>query len=487
MSPRSSSRHLSSSACAAISRARELLAALTVSQYLAERQASTTRRHPHAHAIAVDPSDTLGDILRLLAKHRILSAPVIERASGRYHGFVDVAEILGAFVASCRRWLAREYATSHGGDSPALPQNAAKETLGVYAGALREEGYAMASEAALLDQLRSTMGEGMFRKSLRASRADAPAARRGDGEAVYRGYLQASLLAVISAAFLHPITERRLMPPSIAGALACNHRVGVYDFDPAFDDGSRVADPKSFEIVSQSDLVRFLHDRRDDERIRGFLQLTAREVGFLGGRARERAREAGHARTARDARETRDARESRDAILSSSSSSSSPRPSPTPGSPPPAPALRPGIPLPPVLPYRGVLCVPDEETSALDAFALMDAEGVSALGVCDDAYRIVANVSVSDLRGLTPDTVDRLALPIVEFLRVQRGDAQGGSGYGDVRVVSCGVDDTVGRVVELLVGYGIHHAYVCSSDGHPLAMVTPNDILALLADRLVEG
>ena len=70
---------------------------------------------------------------------------------------------------------------------------------------------------------------------------------------------------------------------------------------------------------------------------------------------------------------------------------------------------------------------------------------------------------------------------------MQRGDAHGGSGYGDVRVVSCGVDDTVGRVVELLVTYGIHHAYVCSADGHPLAMVTPNDILALLSDALTEG
>jgi len=456
MSSRSSTHHLSSSAFAAISRARELLAEVTVSQYLAERRASTTRRHPHAHAIAVDPSDTLGDILRVLAKHRILSAPVIERASGRFHGFVDVAEILGAFVASCRRWLAREYATSHGGDSPALPQNVAKETLGVYAGALRDEGFAAASEASLLDQLRSTVGGDMFRKSLRAARADAPAARRGDGEAVYRGYLQASLLAMISAAFLHPMSERRPVPPSIAAALACNHRAGVYDFDPAFDDGSRVADPKSFEIVSQSDLVRFLHDRRDDERIRGFLRLTAREVGFLGGRAARRATEAG------------------DAIGTSSPSSSS-RPSPTPGS------------SPRVLPYRGVLCVPDEDTSALDAFALMDAEGVSALGVCDDAYRIVANVSASDLRGLTPDALHRLALPVVEFLRVQRGDAHGGSGYGDVRVVSCGVDDTVGRVVELLVTYGIHHAYVCSADGHPLAMVTPNDILALLSDALTEG
>ena len=44
---------------------------------------------------------------RVLAKHCVLSAPVIERQGGRFHGFVDVAEILGAFVASCRRWLER--------------------------------------------------------------------------------------------------------------------------------------------------------------------------------------------------------------------------------------------------------------------------------------------------------------------------------------------------------------------------------------------
>ena len=58
-------------------------------------------------------------------------------------------------------------------------------------------------------------------------------------------------------------------------------------------------------------------------------------------------------------------------------------------------------------------------------------------GVCDAAYRIVANISVSDLRGIKPEYVDRLALPVAEFLRRQRGDnatltggAAGGSGGG---------------------------------------------------------
>ncbi len=89
----------------AVEGARSVLASWTVSAYLAHRRASS--RHPHACAVSVDPGDALGDILRVLAKHRVLSAPVIERQGGRFHGFVDVAEILGAFVASCRRWLER--------------------------------------------------------------------------------------------------------------------------------------------------------------------------------------------------------------------------------------------------------------------------------------------------------------------------------------------------------------------------------------------
>ena len=60
----------------------------------------------------LDAGDTLGEILATLARHRILSAPVVERSSGRYSGFVDVAAILSIFVKGCRRSLSREYGSS---------------------------------------------------------------------------------------------------------------------------------------------------------------------------------------------------------------------------------------------------------------------------------------------------------------------------------------------------------------------------------------
>jgi hypothetical protein len=49
--------------------------------------------------------------------------------------------------------------------------------------------------------------------------------------------------------------------------------VGVYDWDPAFGNEGKVCDPASFEIVSQSDVIRFLHDRRDDEKLRDFMKI----------------------------------------------------------------------------------------------------------------------------------------------------------------------------------------------------------------------
>ena len=157
----------------------------------------------------------------------------------------------------------------------------------------------MKDEAALLARLQSAMGAGMFQRTLRSTRLDISPGEEGDGEAIYRGYLQASLLSVISAAFLHPISERRLRPPALSGTLACNHRVGVYDWDPAFDDGSKVTDLSTFEILSQSDVIRFLHARREDCRLMPFMQLTVVEVGLLASHLNKEPR-AGDAREGLD-------------------------------------------------------------------------------------------------------------------------------------------------------------------------------------------
>jgi|AntAceMinimDraft_5_1070358.scaffolds.fasta_scaffold88296_1 hypothetical protein len=76
-----------------------------------------------------------------------------------------------------------------------MPPTGLKETVGVYAGTLRDEGYAIhQDENARLSKLESTTGGGMFQRTLRAARldadADAPSGCKGDGEAIYRGYLQ---------------------------------------------------------------------------------------------------------------------------------------------------------------------------------------------------------------------------------------------------------------------------------------------------------
>jgi CBS domain-containing protein len=395
----------------AISRARELLSSWTVAQYLEWRARSA---HPSPKLVTVDPGQPLGDILRVLAKHNILSAPVIERATGKFGGFVDVGEILGLFVSRASRWLEREHGTGYGHENPSLPQNRANETVGLYSGHLREEMYSAADDASVLEQLQSTLGEGMFTRTLRAARGDFPESDRGDGEGIFRGYAQASLLTIVSAAFMHPISEPRFLPSAAAG-----------------DDGSRVSDVSQFEVISQSDLVRFLWDRRDDANVEAFASQTVADA-FLSDAAKKR-------------------------FLHK--------------------------------PER-VACVVAGKTKAIDAFARMHFERVSCLGVCDASGRLVANVSASDLRGLTRERLETMASDVLEFVEGEpenASDARNETNARKRKPVTCLASETVRDVLERMVSRRVHHVYVCDDERKPVAMVTPNDVLRVLSDVSVEG
>ena len=79
---------------------------------------------------------------------------------------------------------------------------------------------------------------------------------------------------------------------------------------------------------------------------------------------------------------------------------------------------------PDVRSYGTTLSVRERYTSALDAFYAMYRHNVSALAIVDDTNAIVANVSVSDLRGIKPDDVDQLASPVVDYLRRRRREVR---------------------------------------------------------------
>jgi CBS domain-containing protein len=271
----------------------------------------------------------------------------------------------------------------------------------------------------------------MFTRTLRAARGDFPESDRGDGEGIFRGYAQASLLTIVSAAFMHPISEPRFLPSAAAGALASNHRVGVYDWDAAFDDGSRVSDVSQFEVISQSDLVRFLWDRRDDANVEAFASQTVADA-FLSDAAKKR-------------------------FLHK--------------------------------PER-VACVVAGKTKAIDAFARMHFERVSCLGVCDASGRLVANVSASDLRGLTRERLETMASDVLEFVEGEpenASDARNETNARKRKPVTCLASETVRDVLERMVSRRVHHVYVCDDERKPVAMVTPNDVLRVLSDVSVEG
>ena len=122
---------------------------------------------------------------------------------------------------------------------------------------------------------------------------------------------------------------------------------------------------------------------------------------------------------------------------------------------------------------RGVECV-DGATPALDAFGILSARGLSALGVVDDEGKLTANLSPSDLRCVLPDSWGVLARPLRSMLELQ---CCGGTGKRGL--VVCMPDTCLLDAMKRISETKLHHIFVVDSTGAPLAVVSTTDILRL--------
>ncbi|GBF91217.1 hypothetical protein Rsub_04886 [Raphidocelis subcapitata] len=135
---------------------------------------------------------------------------------------------------------------------------------------------------------------------------------------------------------------------------------------------------------------------------------------------------------------------------------------------------------------------------ALEAFGFMARDHKSSLGLVD-AGKLVANLSVSDLRGLTPEEFPLLLLSAAEFVAVRNGiagvtkeEALAGKrvagakegGYAAVfaaaPVVTVSTSSTFEEVLGALVNKSLHRIYVVDGAGAAVSIVTPTDILRLI-------
>ena len=371
---------------------RELLHSYTLEEYL--------RKRPPSHVVTLDVNQTVGDGLTQLATYNILSAPLFDKSTGAYLGFLDRRDLL-SYV-------------------------------------LRNVEVRKISQEELAYRLR--------RAGLRMAKLKLANVRPGDdGQMIYKANERHTLLEVIRYGWMHRHGNGRV-----------THRVAVFDFadtatteaafqaEPELTNGeveppegqdqnwsadeeeqcpeSRNLELRVTNVISQSDILKFLHQHKDK-----CGPIMHMPVGALG------------------------------------------------------------------LAHKQVVCV-SGDMPTINAFATMEACGVSSVGIVDQRNGgcLVANLSASDLRGLEPQHFGVLGLPVYQFMKLRNTrpgwpakPVAGANGWGlkgakdGVILVSVRPADSLWDAVDALVTNRVHRVYVVDDDGHPLSIITITDIFGV--------
>jgi len=131
-----------------------------------------------------------------------------------------------------------------------------------------------------------------------------------------------------------------------------------------------------------------------------------------------------------------------------------------------------------------VLTIP-EKTPTLLAFATLHKQNKSCAGIVNADGQLVANLSKSDLRGISPEGFSQLVYPVSEFLQAKQGDSvvNGGAPTPKYKLFSTNAEDSLANVLTTIIDNGLHRIYVVDGDGRPTAIVTLTDILRLFANH----
>jgi len=113
-----------------------------------------------------------------------------------------------------------------------------------------------------------------------------------------------------------------------------------------------------------------------------------------------------------------------------------------------------------------------EAAKAIHAFHLLHTNAVSAVGIVNSAGTLLANLSVSDLRGLNSSNFDRLSMPVMDYLRQ----------YTETLFppLTCTLSTTFETVILKLAATGAHRLWKVDEYGRPIGIITLTDVMKLL-------
>lgn len=120
-----------------------------------------------------------------------------------------------------------------------------------------------------------------------------------------------------------------------------------------------------------------------------------------------------------------------------------------------------------------------EDLNGWQALRELDARGVLGVGVVDSAGKLVAALSASDLRGLVPDEMALLDLPVRKFLQCEQAPVLNYR-WRPVETITCRLDTPFRDVVAIFVTSRVHRVFVIDAEARPIRIITLTDVIGLV-------
>jgi len=118
-----------------------------------------------------------------------------------------------------------------------------------------------------------------------------------------------------------------------------------------------------------------------------------------------------------------------------------------------------------------IVCT-NENSNVLDSYRLLFSKGVNAVAITDQQGKLIGNLSPSDLKELCSQnqSLDALLKPVYQFTQNYQTKQKG-------FLLFVKEDDTIEKVVELIIQFCTHRIWIVDPDMKPIGIISLTDLI----------
>jgi len=134
----------------------------------------------------------------------------------------------------------------------------------------------------------------------------------------------------------------------------------------------------------------------------------------------------------------------------------------------------------PLFASKDLITVSKQDTALAGFTLVFENQKTHAVAVTDSEGKLIANLSASDLRGITSEALPQLLLPIEDFLRRRSGTDERADKLP--HPVTCSSRSTLAEVLNIVITAKVHRVWIVDSAQRPLHAITLEEVLHTLLE-----